>query len=148
MVAAVCRLHALLLIFSCSHVFMKLDHIAIYVKDLDAVRDFFLKYFDGISGEPYQNPNTGFRSYFISFADGSRMEIMTRPGLAMQNDNIARLGYIHMAFSVGSRSRVDELTALLSADGFETLSGPRVTGDGYYESQVMGIEGNVIEITE
>ena len=43
---------------------------------------------------------------------------------------------------------VDKLTSELGSDGYEVISGSRVTGDGYYESQIAGFEGNVIEITE
>ena len=59
-----------------------------------------------------------------------------------------RTGYAHIAFSVGSKEKVDELTAQLKADGYEAVSGPRTTGDGYYESCMVAIEGNQIEITE
>lgn len=42
---------------------------------------------------------------------------------------------------------VDAKTAQLVADGFPLLSGPRTTGDGYYESVVQDPEGNLVEIT-
>lgn len=35
----------------------------------------------------------------------------------------------------------------MQEDGYEVVSGPRTTGDGYYESCIIGIEGNQIEIT-
>ena len=127
---------------------MKLDHVALYVADLEAAREFFVRYFGGVCGEMYHNVRTGFRSYFISFGDACRLELMTRPDLAAQTGGRLRMGFVHLAFSVGSRQNVDELTRRLEADGFELVSGPRVTGDGYYESQFVGIEGNVIEITE
>ena len=73
---------------------------------------------------------------------------MTRPGLHEQNDTRMRTGFIHLSFSVGNREMVDKLTSELGSDGYEVISGPRVTGDGYYESQIAGFEGNVIEITE
>ena len=79
--------------------------------------------------------------------DGARLEIMTRPVMEDPEKTPARTGLIHMAFSVGSRERVEELTARLKEDGYQVLSGPRTTGDGYYESCVVGIEGNQIEIT-
>lgn len=90
---------------------------------------------------------TDFRSYFISFEDGARLEIMTKPGLEDEEKKLARTGYIHLAFSVGSREAVDQLTERLRGDGCQVLSGPRTTGDGYYESCVVGIEGCQIEIT-
>lgn len=126
---------------------MKIEHIAMYVNDLEAAKNFFIKYFHAKSNKGYHNQNTNFRSYFLSFEDGSRLEIMNKP---MMEDSLkapTRTGYIHIAFSVGSRENVDALTARLKADGFEIISGPRTTGDGYYESCIIGIEGNLIEIT-
>ena len=95
----------------------------------------------------YRNPNTGFRSYFLSFDGGARLEIMSRPGMAELPKEPARTGYAHIAFSMGSRENVDELTARLRADGFDVISGPRTTGDGYYESCIVAIEQNMIELT-
>jgi len=126
---------------------MKIEHVALYVNDLEKARDFFIKYFDGKSNDGYHNKTTDFRSYFISFDDGSRLEIMTRPELADTPKELNRTGFIHLAFSVGSKEKVDELTARLKNDGYEVLSGPRTTGDGYYESCILGIENNQIEIT-
>ena len=126
---------------------MKIEHIAMVVNDLEAAKDFFVAYFDGKANELYHNKSTGFRSYFISFDDGARLEIMTKPEMSDPAKEIARTGYAHVAFSVGSAEKVDELTALLKVDGYEVLSGPRTTGDGYYESCVVAVEGNQIEIT-
>lgn len=126
---------------------MKIEHVALYVNDLEKARDFFIKYFDGKSNDGYHNKTTNFRSYFISFDDGSRLEIMTKPELADTPKEVNRTGFIHLAFSVGSKEKVDELTARLKNDGYEVLSGPRTTGDGYYESCILGIENNQIEIT-
>ena len=126
---------------------MYIEHIAMYVNDLEATRDFFIKYFNAASNDGYHNKTTDFRSYFLSFDDGARLEIMNRPAMEDGEKNLSRTGYIHIAFSLGSREAVDELTAKLKEDGYEVLSGPRVTGDGYYESCIVGIEGNQIEIT-
>lgn len=126
---------------------MQIEHIAMYVNDLEKTRDFFVRYFGAVSNDVYHNKKTGFRSYFLSFDDGARLEIMSRPGMEDPEKTPARTGFIHIAFSVGSRERVDELTALFKEDGFEVISGPRTTGDGYYESCIIGIEGNQIEIT-
>ena len=126
---------------------MKIEHIAMYVTDLEKAKDFFVKYFGASSNDGYHNPKTDFRSYFLSFDDGARLELMHKPQLADDTKELARTGYIHIAFSVGSRERVDALTAELKADGYEVVSGPRTTGDGYYESCILGIEGNQIEIT-
>ena len=127
---------------------MKLDHLAMYVKDLEAVRTFFMHYFGASSNEMYHNPKTGLCSYFLSFEGGSRLEIMSRPDVIDNKKNLFQSGYIHLAFSVGGRERVDELTNVLQADGFTVVSGPRTTGDGYYESCIEGPERNLIEITE
>ena len=127
---------------------MKIEHIAMYVSDLEAARDFFVKYFNGKSNGGYHNVQTDFRSYFISFEDGARLEIMTRPEIVRHEKiNVVQTGYIHIAFRVGSIERVNELTDRLKSDGYQVVSGPRTTGDGYYESCIIGIEGNQIEIT-
>ena len=119
-----------------------------YVNDLEAARDFFVKYLGGTSNSGYHNKNTDFRSYFITFDDGARLELMNKPELTDAPKATNRTGYIHIAFSVGSKAKVDELTEILQQAGYEVHSGPRTTGDGYYESCIVGIEGNQIEITE
>ena len=126
---------------------MKIEHIAMYVNDLESAKDFFEKYLGGISNDGYHNKSTGFRSYFISFDDGARLEIMKKPDMVDDEKNVNRTGYAHIAFSLGSKEAVDELTTRLQNDGFQVISGPRTTGDGYYESCVIAIEGNQIELT-
>lgn len=126
---------------------MKIEHIAMYVNDLEAVRDFFVKYLDAVPNDGYHNPKTDFRSYFLSFDDGARLEIMNKPQMEDGAKLLARTGYIHIAFSLGSKERVDFLTQQIKNDGYEVVNGPRTTGDGYYESCVIGIEGNQIELT-
>ena len=126
---------------------MKIEHIAMYVNELESARDFFVKYLGGVSNDGYNNKTTGFKSYFISFDDGARLEIMNKPSMDNLAKPVNRTGYIHIAFSVGSVEEVDRLTSEFREAGFEVLSGPRTTGDGYYESCIVGIEGNQIEIT-
>ena len=126
---------------------MRIEHVAMYVNDLEAARDFFTRYLGGIANDGYHNPNTGFRSYFMTFDDGARLELMNKPGMTDTEKPLERTGYAHIAFSLGDRESVDALTDRLRRDGFEVVSGPRVTGDGYYESCVVGIEGNQIELT-
>ena len=126
---------------------MKIEHIAMYVNDIEQVRDFFVKYLGGKSNDGYHNPKTDFRSYFISFDTGARLEIMNKPDLVDEEKFLNRTGFIHIAFSVGSKERVNQLTQLLQDDGYSIVSGPRTTGDGYYESCVVVVEGNQIEIT-
>ena len=126
---------------------MKIEHIAMYVNDLEFARDFFVTFLGGKSNDGYYNENTGFRSYFISFDDGARIEIMKKIEMEDLRKSLNRTGYAHIAFSVGSKEKVDELTSILGANGYEVISGPRTTGDGYYESCIVAIEGNQIEIT-
>lgn len=126
---------------------MKIEHIAMYVNDLIGAKEFFVKYFGAQSNEGYHNKTTDFKSFFLTFDNGARLEIMNKPNLVNSEKSLARTGFIHIAFSVGSQSKVDELTLQLKQDGYEVISGPRTTGDGYYESCVVGIEGNQIEIT-
>lgn len=126
---------------------MKIEHVALYVNDLEETRKFFIKYLGAKSNHGYHNPRTNFRSYFLAFDDGARLEIMNKPEMADQPKELARTGYAHIAFSVGSKEKVDNLTADLKAAGYEIISGPRTTGDGYYESCIVAIEGNQIEIT-
>ena len=126
---------------------MRIEHIAMYVNDLEATRDFFIKYFNATSNSGYQNKTTDFRSYFLSFDNGARLEIMNKPVMKDGNKALTRTGYIHIAFSLGSKAAVDDLTERMRKDGYEVISGSRTTGDGYYESCIIGFEGNLIEIT-
>ena len=126
---------------------MRIEHIALYVRDLEGARNFFLKYFGAVSNGGYHNKSTGFRSYFLTFGDGARLELMTKPGLTACDGSGSGFGYAHVAFSLGSGEAVDALTARLKEDGYAVISGPRTTGDGYYESCFLDLEGNVIEIT-
>ena len=126
---------------------MKIEHIALYVNDLEKAKAFFVTYFGAVSNEEYHNPNTDFRSYFLTFDYGARLEIMTKPELTDSGDFLSRFGYAHVAFSVGSKEAVNSLTERLKKDGYPVISGPRTTGDGYYESCIVGFEGNLIEIT-
>ena len=127
---------------------MKIEHVAMYVNDLEKARDFFVKYFGAKSNEGYHNPKKQFRSYFLSFNGEARLEIMNKADMDNAVKDLNRTGFIHFAFSVGSKEKVDELTAQLKRDGYEVISGPRITGDGYYESCILDFEGNQIEITQ
>lgn len=126
---------------------MHIEHAAMYVTDLDAAKNFFVKYFQATANSGYHNKITDFRSYFLSFDDGARLEIMNKPQMADEEKTLTRTGYAHIAFQLGSRDAVDKLTERMEQDGYCVISGPRMTGDGYYESCIIGIEGNQIEIT-
>ncbi|PEE40984.1 VOC family protein [Bacillus pseudomycoides] len=125
---------------------MKIEHIAIWVNDLEAMRTFYTQYFNGEANSLYHNKAKHFESYFITFKSGARLEIMRKKGIEDKpNPNIT--GYAHLAFSVGSEENVNQLTKTLKEAGYPVLNGPRFTGDGYYESVISDPEGNHIEIT-
>ena len=126
---------------------MKIEHIALYVDDLEAARDFFVRYFGAVSNDGYYNAKTGFRSYFLRFEDGARLEVMKKPGVSARDSFDEQTGYAHIAFSLGSKEKVDALTEKLKTDGYRIVSGPRTTGDGYYESCFLDGENNRIELT-
>lgn len=127
---------------------MRIDHVAMYVCNLEGMKEFFVRFFGAHANEKYHNPRTGLQSYFLSFENGGRLEIMNRPDVSVAERMLNQQGYIHLAFSVGGAKEVDSLTRLLESQGYKVLSGPRTTGDGYYESCILGPEGNQIEITE
>lgn len=130
---------------------MKIEHIAIWVKDIDKVCEFYRKYFGGVVHPIYHNPAKQFTSRFITFDDGARLEIMHRPEIKQIEmfhvEQLEHLGYAHVSFSVGSKEEVDHLTQQMSSDGIQVVGQPRTTGDGYYESVVLDPEGNRVEIT-
>ena len=128
---------------------MRIDHAALFCKDLEQMRQFFIDYFDARSNEQYHNPRTGLRTYILSFTEGStRLELMQRPDVQDADPSLPAIGYVHLSFAVGSKKGVDLLTRRLAADGYTVTSGPRTTGDGYYESSILGPEGIQIEVTE
>lgn len=126
---------------------MKIEHAAAYVHDLEKVKSFFETYLGAKSNQRYHNPKTNFQSYFLTFSDGARLEIMTKPNLTDNNPSISQFGFSHLAFSLGSKEAVDELTEKLVSAGYDLISGPRITGDGYYESALVVVEGLQIELT-
>jgi lactoylglutathione lyase len=128
---------------------MKIEHVAIWSRDIERLKFFYEKYFDATAGEKYINPKKSFSSYFLSFGSGARLELMNMPDIPESRDSKETqfTGYIHIAVSVG-KERVDRLTARIKADGYKVIGEPRLTGDGYYESVVLDPDGNRIEITE
>ncbi|MBU3092877.1 VOC family protein [Clostridium sp. CF011] len=129
---------------------MKIEHVAIWTKDIEKLKKFYVDYFDGIAGDKYTNIKKHFESYFIKFESGARLEIMQMTTIPSNlNDAISQyIGLIHIAFSVGSVEKVNRLTDTLRKSGYMVVSEPRYTGDGYYESCILDHDGNRIEITE
>jgi lactoylglutathione lyase len=127
---------------------MKIEHVALWTNDLERAKKFYCTYFGGQPNNKYVNGAKQFSSYFLTFNGGARLELMQKPGLQPANpaqNNAA--GYVHLAFSTGSRDAVDHLTDRLRHDGYPVLGEPRTTGDGYYESVVADPDGNLVEIT-
>ena len=129
---------------------MRIEHVALWTKDLERIKDFYVEFFCGKSNDKYANHKTGFESYFITFDSGTRLEIMQIPSISVNRNDVDEqyTGYIHIAMSTGNRKSVDELTNKLRKKGYRVVSEPRETGDGYYESCVLDPDGNRIEITE
>ena len=126
---------------------MKIAHIAIWTKDLEAMKAFYIRYFDGVSNDKYINPTKKFESYFISFERGPALELMRRESMADGFYDInERLGITHIAFSLGSKEAVISLTEKLRTDGYRIVGEPRTSGDGYFESVILDVEGNRVEL--
>jgi lactoylglutathione lyase len=125
---------------------MLIDHVAVWVRDLELMRAFYTEALGGVNGDLYENPATGFRSYFVSLGEGARLELMYRPALRPSPAEVAA-GYAHIALALGSRDAVDTAVAALRGRGVPIESEPRVTGDGYYEAVVLDPEGNRVELT-
>lgn len=127
---------------------MKIEHIAVWTNDLEGLKDFYVNHFDARANDKYLNAGKGFESYFLSFASGARLELMSRPDMRASPSALENLvGLTHLAFSVGSIERVDSLTNELRKAGYDVIGEPRTTGDGYYESIIADPDGNLIEIT-
>lgn len=125
---------------------MRIEHVALWTPDLERSRTFYETYFGAAANDKYINSSKGFASYFLTFEDGARLELMQMPdivGLPEQQ----HMGWIHIAISVGNKQAVNDLTERLRTDGYTIASEPRTTGDGYYESVVLDPDGNRIEIT-
>jgi lactoylglutathione lyase len=128
---------------------VRIEHVAFWTEELERLVDFYEKYFGAEAGSKYLNPAKGYESRFLSFEGGARIEVMRSSTLkpVKHAPGTQRIGLAHLAISVGSIQRVEELTERLRKDGFEVVDGPRHTGDGYFESVVLDPDGNRIEIT-
>lgn len=127
---------------------MKIDHLAIWTYNLEGLRNFYMHYFDASSNEIYHNHSREFRSYFLTFHGGCRLELMEMPNIPKSKDNPLKefTGLIHFALKTGSKAQVDSLTQTLRKDGFKIIGEPRTTGDGCYESIFLDPDGNRVEI--
>lgn len=125
---------------------IKIEHIGIWVKDLELMKDFYTNYFKGVSRKKYTNSIKKFESYFIIFESGAKLELMHKESISNENTNEEQIGISHIAFSLGSVDAVLMLTERFRTDGIRILGEPRTTGDGYFESVVLDIEGNRIEL--
>ena len=126
---------------------MRISHVAMWVKDIENIKNFYMKYFNCKCNEKYINDKKGFQSYFLYFEDNSKLEIMNINDIEELNKENNFCGFTHIAISVGSKDKVDSLTKILENDGYIVASNPRTTGDGYYESVILDPENNKIEIT-
>jgi len=129
---------------------MTLEHVAIWTDQLEALKDFYVKYFNGAANSKYTNVSRRFQSYFLSFQSGARLELMSMTGVPDNlNDRVTKQhkGIIHLAFGVDSTTQVDQKAIELKEAGFPILSGPRKTGDGYYEFETLDPDNNRLEVT-
>lgn len=125
---------------------MKIEHVAIWVKDLEKMKNFYETYFHVDTSAKYHNEKKEFESYFLTFDESARLEIMRKTGID-KTSTTEHLGWAHIAISLGDKELVDQMTARLKKDGYPLVNGARVTGDGYYESVIEDPEGNLIELT-
>lgn len=129
---------------------MTLDHVAIWTTQLEKLKDFYVKYFNGMVNEKYTNKETGFESYFLTFHSGSRLEIMQKPGIPENlNDRVFQQhqGIIHLSFGVETIEIVIQKSNEMAKDGFRILRGPRKTGDGFFEFETLDPDNNRIEVS-
>lgn len=129
---------------------MTLEHVAIWTNQLEALKEYYIEYFDAIPNEKYINPKTKFQSYFLSFTSGARLELMQRPGIPKNQNGIRESQYqgiIHLAFGLAHMNDVDKKAEQLQKGGLEILKGPRKTGDGYCEFETLDLDENRLEVT-
>ncbi len=127
---------------------MRIEHVALWVADIDRVCAFYEQFFGARVGPLYENPSKGFSSRFLSFDSGARIEVMRTTSLVPvpHAPGSQRMGLTHFALQLDSAAAVDRVTGDIRAAGHAVLDGPRRTGDGYYESVVLDPEGNRVEL--
>ncbi|TFE42248.1 glyoxalase/bleomycin resistance/extradiol dioxygenase family protein [Paraburkholderia dipogonis] len=126
---------------------MKITHVALWTNDLDRASDFYRDMFGAEIGETYKSERTqGFSSRFARLPEGPAIEIMHLPRLAPHSVDGPRAGWAHIAISLGTEDAVIALARRMESDG-ALVSGPRWTGDGYFEAVVSDPDGNFVEVT-
>ena len=128
---------------------MILEHVAIWTNQLEVLRAYYETYFGGQSNAKYYNPKKEFESYFLTFDSGARLELMQMPAIPEnRNDRIdtQHQGIIHLAFGVDTIEEVNNKALELQNAGYPVLSGPRKTGDGYYEFETLDPDNNRLEV--
>lgn len=125
----------------------RIAHVALWTPDLDASAAFWARHFAAEIGEEYVSRNRpGFRSRFVRLGEGPTIELMTGPWLAgLPADPAERTGWAHLAIALGSEDAVRAAAERLAAEGV-LVSGPRRTGDGFFEAVVRSPEGALVEI--
>jgi lactoylglutathione lyase len=129
---------------------MTIDHVAIWTTQLETMKDYYVRYFNGVANIKYRNNESQYESYFVSFDSGSRIELMQKPGIPENlNDTVEKqyLGIIHLAFGVENMDLVNQKLKELAGDGYKILRGPRKTGDGYWEFETLDPDNNRIEVS-
>jgi len=128
---------------------MKIEHVAIWTNQLEEMKTFYTAFFQAVPNERYCNPKKSFSSYFLSFENGARLELMHMPDIPGNKNDVMdqSIGFIHMAISTGSKEKVDALTEAIRAAGYPVIGEPRWTGDGYYESVILDPDSNRLELT-
>ncbi len=129
---------------------MKLEHIAVWTRDLEGMKQFYSTYFNATSNEKYSyiRPNNyRFSSYFLSFDGDCRLELMHMDSIP-EGDSAGgneTIGLTHLSFAMDSRESLEALTSRLEKDGHQIVGKPRMTGDGFYEACVLDPDGNRVE---
>jgi lactoylglutathione lyase len=116
----------------------RVEHIGIWVGDLDRARTFYERWFGARAGARYSSARRPLETYFLTLSPGARLELMTSPG------EPPRLA--HVAVRLGSRKAVDRLVDSMRAEGVSVPGMPRESGDGYYEAVAADPDGNLIEL--
>lgn len=125
---------------------VRLEHVAVWTPDVDRLVAFYTRWLAAQAGPPYRNPRTGLHTVFLTWPDcPTRLEVMARPDVSLPSAG-PRLGYAHLALTVGPPEEVDRMTRELAAAEVRIAGQPRWTGDGYYEAVLLDPDGNPVEL--